>query len=185
MQFKNIAIVGTSIDGKGVLTISKLADKQTELSLNFSQINLDSMFDVNAEDDKTGAQAQHHNSKKMNFGNNMLAINIAVDSLTFGEVAYNEIKFSSALKEGNFSIHDFSGHSNQGEFKVIGEITQNSFRSIFDGKIYFNNFQYTRRKIIPLHYFFTAVIKALLHFLSKGLQLFRGLLQLLADGVIP
>ena len=138
MQFKNIAIVGTSIDGKGVLTISKLADKQTELSLNFSQINLDSMFDVNAEDDKAGAQTQH-NSKKMNFGNNMLAINIAVDSLTFGEVAYDEIKFSSALKEGNFSIHDFSGHSNQGEFKVIGEITQNSFRSIFDGKIYFKH----------------------------------------------
>jgi hypothetical protein len=48
----------------------------------------------------------------------------------------SDINLKIKIEEGQFFIQDFSGQVDQdGKFNLSGAITQNSFRSLFNGKI--------------------------------------------------
>lgn len=130
LQLKNILVSSKSIKGQGAYNI----DANTFV-FNFSTFNIDDLFSPNNHNTIITDVTLERTNSLLSI-NKLLQANIAVEALTIGGDVYNNVKFSSVPDNDKLYIKDFSGHSQTGEFQISGVISQNSYRSIFDGKIY-------------------------------------------------
>lgn len=130
---KNISISSSSIIGQGECNISN-----NEFLLDFAQINIDKLFVHDSKNNITENIIQKDSSKLL-FISKLLKANITVKDLIFCGDNYNNVKFITTPESDKLYIKDFSGKSSKGQFKILGVITQNAYRSIFDGQVYLNH----------------------------------------------
>ena len=134
IQLKDIIVESSSISGNGNINIAQNGNTTSEVKLNFSKIDLSKIFSSNS--------AVTFNTAPSNirfiFADKLLYINIAIDEMILGnDNTLEKVIFTSSLLNGTLKIDEFLGNLKQGgEFKLVGNVTQNSIRSMFDGQIY-------------------------------------------------
>lgn len=156
LQLKNLTINSDSISGKGKVDISKNDDVSSVITLDFSNIDIKSLVnpkDISQIDIKSLVNSNNINQvqsgksfsskySKIKFpsliDSNLVNINISIDKVILNNTeSLNKVKFISNVEGNVFSIKDFSGLiESGGGFKVSGNVTDNSFRKVFDGNIY-------------------------------------------------
>ncbi|MGI4776084.1 MAG: hypothetical protein ACRYE9_04105, partial [Janthinobacterium lividum] len=134
MEFRNLLISSDAVNGSGSISINQFSNVADAVDLNFTKIELLPSTPTN----NLSSNSKYKAGRKFDFANKLLNINISVEKLDLGnDEQLENIKFASRIESGKLLIKDFSGKiGNNGEFKVNGQLAQNSYRNLFDGKIY-------------------------------------------------
>lgn len=135
IQLGDIVIVADNIAGQGQINLSRANDVSNIIKLQFSKFNFDS------SESKTNNTTSSRNSSvnsHFSFLNKLLIVDVSIDqSILQNNLELHKIAFQGHISDGKFLIENFSGKiNNDGEFKVSGNIAQNPYRNIFDGKIF-------------------------------------------------
>lgn len=134
IELKNLSVNSNIISGTGDVSVDLYNKVINNIDLNFSKIELPASIQ------NTGIlfYNKYKLTKKIDFIDIMKSININIEELTLGkEKQLSNVKFVGYRDPIGFLIKDFSGLINKdGQFKVDGQLTQNPYRSLFDGKIY-------------------------------------------------
>ena len=134
IELKDIVITSSFITGGGFVNIAKNDSITTNLRLDFPKIDLSSLISPNA--------VVTFNTSSSNirfiFANKLLNADLTIKEIILSNnEALEKIVFSSNLSKGTLKINEFSGNiKSGGEFKLIGNVTQNAVRSMFDGQLY-------------------------------------------------
>ena len=140
INFKNIVIESKSIQGTGEMAISKNHQDISDVKINFSKIDLDSLRQNKSVDSNHNDNNNSYSSgtiNKFSFGKNQTRTTISAKEIVLNPsniVTDANLKF--LIQDGRVNIEDFSGALGQsGGFRVNGVVSENSFRSLFKGKI--------------------------------------------------
>jgi hypothetical protein len=130
MSLKNIICKGESIEGSGSLD---LIDKNLSFVADLKHVNVNNILSIPTIK-RTLEQKEDEKIFPSNFDVN---IQVKLGSLVFAKQTLNNINFSlHTNNDGTFAVDDLSANfDNNGSFKIIGEITNNHYRSIFSGAI--------------------------------------------------
>ena len=140
MGVKNIVISSDSIEGKGEMSLSKDSTHQSDIKISFSKIDLVSWKKAKpAEGRKTAVK--YGVGSRFDFNKNKLKANIFFKDIKVDEDnSLSDVGVRMAIEGGKLYIQDLAGNiDHEGEFKVTGIVTQNAFRSLFNGKVYLNH----------------------------------------------
>lgn len=140
LQLKNIIINSNkSIEGKGEITLSKNKEDVSEIKIDFSKIDLENWIK------NKGANNNSNNSKRTvkavdknySFTKKKLNANIGAQQVKLShDNALSSVKLSFSTQDSKIIFDEFSGTINtNGQFKVNGVFSQNSFRTIFKGQV--------------------------------------------------
>lgn len=133
VELKNIAVESPFIKGSGDISIAKNDNTTGTVNLNFSKVDLDSMMSSNTPVIFNIAPS----NIRFIFADKLLKIDITVDEVILNNNTLEKVVFTSNLSDGTLKINKCSGNIKPvGEFKLLGNVTQNSIRSMFDGQIY-------------------------------------------------
>ncbi|MFY9590206.1 AsmA-like C-terminal region-containing protein [Rickettsia endosymbiont of Halotydeus destructor] len=134
LQLKDITINAPFISGGGMMNISKNNKVASLITLHFPKIDINSLLNSNIPDQFSNP---YFNSR-FDFADKLLKIDINIDEIILSNnEALNKILFSSNLIGGVLKVEEFAGTiKSGGQFKLTGDVTQNTIRSMFDGKIY-------------------------------------------------
>jgi hypothetical protein len=140
MGLKNIVINSDCIVGSGEVDLGKDDMNISEVKLNFTKIDLSAW----QNDDNVENQNFVDNyaiNKNFDFQKNPMSINIfAQDIKLGGNNSLSDLNVQGNIKDGKLYIQNFTGNiGSDGKFQINGVVTQNSFRSLFEGKIVFNH----------------------------------------------
>ncbi|MCC8371487.1 MAG: AsmA-like C-terminal region-containing protein [Rickettsia endosymbiont of Pseudomimeciton antennatum] len=135
LKLENIIIDSNSLAGNGSIYLNK-SDKVTSIiKLYFPKIDAKSLIT------SSNNIKQFSNSVfglRFLFDNKSIITNILVDQIILdNDEVLNNTKILLNLDKGVLVVNDFSGTiKSGGNFQFIGNVTQNSVRSAFDGTIY-------------------------------------------------
>ena len=134
IQLKDIVIASSFIAGNGFVNIAKSDNIDNNVKLNFPKIDLSSLISTN---NSVTFNTTPTNTRFI-FADKLLKADITIDEIILSNnEALEKIVFASNLLKGTLKINKFSGNiKSGGEFKLVGDVTQNSVRSMFDGHIY-------------------------------------------------
>lgn len=134
VELKDIVVESQFITGGGVISIAKNDNTTGTVNLNFSKIDLNSIVSSNTPVTFNTAPS----NIRFIFADKLLKINIAIDEVILSNNnTLEKVAFTSSLSKGTLKIDECSGSIKPGgEFKLLGNVTQNSIRSMFDGQIY-------------------------------------------------
>jgi len=134
VQLKDIVAESSFVTGNGIINIAKNDNITSTVKLNFSKIDLNKIFSSNSPVTFNTIPS----NIRFVFADKLLKIDIAIDEVTLNNNnTLEKIIFTSNLSKGTLKIDEFSGSIKpSGEFKLVGDVTQNSIRSMFDGQIY-------------------------------------------------
>ncbi|WP_316354132.1 AsmA-like C-terminal region-containing protein [Candidatus Trichorickettsia mobilis] len=132
LQFKAINIKANSVIGSGEITLAKNDNATNVIALKFAKIDLKSLLSPSTNDQNTSYKSQ----ERFIFANNSLNAVIEIDQIILSnDDIINQFKLITDLQQGQLLISDFSGIiASGGRFQLNGIVTQNSVRSIFNGK---------------------------------------------------
>ncbi|PCJ29276.1 MAG: hypothetical protein COA94_01940 [Rickettsiales bacterium] len=140
-EFKNILITSSFLSGKGEAILSTDVKHASVVDFSFDQIDLAAWSKDRAPEmkskDNRGEEEHHHTIyRKFDFNHN-LKLNITANSVKLNEHStLSKVNIAANIGEGALLIEDFSGKIDQeGKFNITGGVVQNSFRSLFNGKI--------------------------------------------------
>lgn len=136
VQFGQISVDSESLQAKGEAMFSRSGESAESIKLSFSKIDFQS-WGVNKGGSASEVSAISAGQKSFGFGKNNFDLNLsaAYIKLNANNIITNAA-LSAKLDNGVMQLQDFSGEINkQGRFKLSGDITQNSFRSLFEGKV--------------------------------------------------
>lgn len=133
-QLKDIVVQSSFVAGSGIINIAKNDNVTSAVNLKFSKIDLNTLFSSNS----LVAFNTIPSNIRFVFADKLLKIDIAIDEVILNNNnSLEKIAFTSNLSNGILKIDEFSGSVKpSGEFKLTGDVTQNSIRSMFDGQIY-------------------------------------------------
>lgn len=134
-KLENITIESNSLAGNGSIYLNKSDNVTSIIKLHFPKIDAKSLIT------SSNNVKQFSNSVfglRFLFDNKSIITNILVDQIILGnDEVLNNTKILLNLDKGVLVVNDFSGTiKSGGNFQFIGNVTQNSVRSIFDGTIY-------------------------------------------------
>lgn len=137
---KNIIINSDSIAGAGEMDLSKDDVTTSDVKLNFTKINLNSLQSDNNENSLDYTN-QYSVNKHFDFKKTPTNINIFIQGVQLGESnSIADLRIVGEIANGKLNIKNFTGDiGGGGEFKISGVVTQNSFRSLFEGRVAFNH----------------------------------------------
>ncbi len=135
LKLENITIDSNSLAGNGSIYLNKSDDVTSIIKLYFPKIDAKSLIT------SSNNIKQFSNSVfglRFLFNNKSIITNILVDQIILAnDEVLNNTKILLNLDKGVLVVNDFSGMiKSGGSFQFIGNVTQNSVRSIFDGTIY-------------------------------------------------
>jgi len=138
MAFKNIVVDSESLKGSGEISLSKNNHDLSDVKLEFSKIDLNSWKNSGNNKVSVDKSLRYSANKRFDFKNNHMKINIfAKDVQLDADNFLENVNIKLAIDDDKLNVHDFSGSADKdGSFKVTGYVSQNSFRSLFKGKIY-------------------------------------------------
>lgn len=140
LNLKNIIVSSNSISGVGEFNLSKNEKNFNEVKLDFTKIDLDVWMNGSEgrSDDFVGS---YSTNKNFEFKKNPTNINIFAKNVQLGENnSISGLTFQGKIEDGELNIQNFTGEMGADDrFKITGIITQNSFRSLFEGKVVFNH----------------------------------------------
>ncbi|RTK92646.1 MAG: hypothetical protein EKK61_03420 [Rickettsiales bacterium] len=130
-----IIISSNSILGSGITRISKNTPSLTEMKFIFSKIDFSNR--LNQEEDFYSNDGNLFSGNNFDLSKNNIIADIHIDELKYNKVnSIKDINFKIKSENNAINIEEFSGKMDQdSSFNVSGNITQNSFRSIFNGAI--------------------------------------------------
>ena len=134
VELKDIVVESPFITGGGAINIAKNDTTTGTVNLNFSKIDLNSIVSSNAPVTFNTAPS----NIRFIFADKLLKINIVIDEVILSNNnTLEKVTFTSSLSKGTLKIDECLGSIKpDGEFKLLGNVTQNSIRSMFDGQIY-------------------------------------------------
>lgn len=140
ISFRNIVIDSESLQGKGEVNLSKNSKDLSEVKLDFSKIDLMS-WRKSIEETEEPRRAKYSTNEKFDFNKNRMKANIYVKDMKLDkDNSLSDLNIKAEIENGKLFIRDFSGNIDQsGKFSLEGTISQNSFRSLFNGKITLNH----------------------------------------------
>jgi len=137
LKLENIKIDSSSIIGNGTIYFAKKSDISSNIELSFSKIDLSTLIALNTVNQFTTKEY----GMRFIFNGKEAKINFSIEHLILeNKDTVNNVKFLSSLENGVLNIQQFSGSiASGGQFQLVGNVTQNAVRSVFDGKIYLNH----------------------------------------------
>jgi hypothetical protein len=140
ISLKNIVISSDSIAGTGEMSLSKNNFDKNDIKLEFTKIDIDSWSKAKS-DDSNAHSNKYTSNKRFDFSKNPMQLDIFFKDIKLNENnSLSDVGITAEIKDSKLYIQDFSGGIDQsGKFKLNGIITQNSFRSLFNGKVVFNH----------------------------------------------
>jgi len=137
---KNIVISSDSIAGTGEMSLSKNNFDKNDIKLKFTKIDIDSWRKAKGDDLNANGN-KYTSNKRFDFSKNPMQLDVFFKDIKLDENnSLSEVGIKAEIKDSKLYIQDFSGEIDQsGKFKLNGIITQNSFRSLFNGKLVFNH----------------------------------------------
>jgi len=134
LKLENIMIDSSLLLGNGSVYLSKKDDIASIIKLHFSKIDTTKL--VASSNTPNQFNDLEHGLKYL-FGNKSIITDIVIDQIILNKSEIlNDIKLLLNLNQEKIVVQDFSGTiKSGGNFKFIGNISQNSVRSVFDGNI--------------------------------------------------
>lgn len=135
LKLENVTIDSNSFVGNGGVYLSRNDNVTSIIKLYFPKIDVKSLItssnNINQFSDSVFGL-------RLIFDNKSIITNVLVDQIILGsDEILNNTKLSFNLDKGVLVVNDFSGTiKSGGNFQLIGNVTQNSVRSILDGTIY-------------------------------------------------
>lgn len=136
VRFSNIKIQSKSIDMYGNIDIYD-SEKSDEINLEFEHINLTDLLEApNMQHSKNAKQKE-----KLGLETLTRNINLIAKKVNIGNTYVKDFVFQASLARKKMKVNKFKGMIGQGEgeFDASGDITQNQYRSLFDGKVHFEH----------------------------------------------
>jgi hypothetical protein len=133
--FKNILINSLSLQGAGEVYLGKDQNSEHSVKFNFSKIDLNS-WKKSESSVYNQVQIDYGNKTKLNLNNNLKA-DVTITRMQLDDTNYlADVDFSCYTEDGRLRVKNFAGKLNQnGSFKINGQVSQNSFRSLFEGEV--------------------------------------------------
>lgn len=140
VNLKNIIVNSDSISGVGEINLSKDEKNFNEVKLDFTKIDLDVWMN-GSEGIAHDFVGNYSTNKNFEFKKNPTNINIFVKNVRLGKNnSISDLSMRGKIEDGKLNIQNFTGEMGaDGKFKIIGVVTQNSFRSLFEGRVVFNH----------------------------------------------
>lgn len=137
MGIKNIVVSSDSIEGKGEMTLSKDSTHQSDIRISFSKIDLVSWKKAKPKEGSDDT-IKYGIGSRFDFNKNKLKANIFFKDVKIDENnSLSDVGARIVIEGGKLYIQDLAGNIDQeGEFRISGVVTQNAFRSLFNGKVY-------------------------------------------------
>ena len=135
----DIVIESPSVQGKGVIELNKNQSEFSNINLDFAKIDLNSWRKTdNVAKSKPNLRVNYSQKNKLNFTTNKLDAKITAANIKLNDNnSLANLELSCLTSGGKLVIKEFSGTIDQnGTFQISGAISQNAFRSIFEGNIY-------------------------------------------------
>ena len=95
-----------------------------------------------AKADKAGShRIKYSSNKRFDFNKNRMKADISIKDIKLDENnSLSDVNIRATIEGGKLYVQNFSGEIDRsGKFKVNGIVTQNSFRSLFNGKVALNH----------------------------------------------
>ena len=140
MGLKNIIISSDSLEGKGEINLSKNSDDSSDVKLEFSKMDLASWDKASGEETGSG-RLKYVSNQRFDFSKNQMKADLFIKEIKLDENnSLSDVNIRVAIEGGKLYVQDFFGDIDKsGQFKLTGIVTQNSFRSLFNGKIAFSH----------------------------------------------
>ena len=140
LSIESIIISSDSLQGKGEMKLSKDSAFTSDINIEFSKLDLANWLNSKTEE-SIGDTVRFGANNRLDFSKNNLNVSFVAKAVKIDENnSLSDINLKIKIEEGKFFIQDFSGQVDQdGKFNLSGAITQNSFRSLFNGKIILNH----------------------------------------------
>jgi hypothetical protein len=137
LNLKNIIIQSDSIAGTGEIAFSKNNQDINNVQINFSKLDLGNLSKNNGPDKPSVNLYSSSNKNKFSLNKNQLRANISAKQIIFSpKNLVTDVNLDFFIQNGEGKVEDFSGTFDQGGgFKIKGVISENSFRSLFNGVI--------------------------------------------------
>lgn len=137
LNLKNIVIQSDSIAGTGEIAFSKNNQDINNVQINFSKIDLGNLNKSKDTDKQNVNSYSPINRDKFSLNKKQLKANISAKEIILSpKNLIKDVNLNFLVQNGGGKVEDFSGTFDQGGgFKVQGSISENSFRSIFNGVI--------------------------------------------------
>ncbi len=133
--FKKINVQSASLQAKGEIAINKNNSGVNKVDLHFSKIDLDNLNKSQRENKNTNEVYVRMNNRGLY--NKKIDANVAIDEIKVNDTStLSNIILQFDTSDDKFSIKKFDGDiGDQGRFTIVGYISHNAFRSIFNGSI--------------------------------------------------
>jgi hypothetical protein len=140
VNLKNIIVNSNTISGVGEFNLSKDEKNISEVNLRFTNIDFDAWMNA-VDNNNQDFVGNYSTNKHFEFKNNPTNINIFAKNVRLGESnSISDLSMQGKIEDGKLNIQNFTGGmGGDGTFKITGVVTQNSFRSLFEGKVVFNH----------------------------------------------
>ncbi len=140
LAFESIVINSDSLQGKGDIKLSKDPTFTSEITIEFSKLDLANWLKSKKDEVGVGATRFGANNR-LDFSKNNLNVSFVAKAVKIDDNnSLSNVNLKVKVEAGKFYIENFSGEVDQdGNFNLSGAITQNSFRSLFNGKIVLNH----------------------------------------------
>lgn len=134
LQIKNCAVSSREMQGSGEAIISRSADLPNKMDFHFLRIDL---ISNNPEGNKPlPAEEQSTSASRFDFSKGTGYVSIKVDELAFSGDTLKNINIALMWGNGKLALQEFKGDINSGGgFRLTGNVTQNAYRSAFEGKV--------------------------------------------------
>ncbi len=134
---KNLSISSDSLEGSGEMNLSKDTKSQSDIKISFSKIDLVSWRKAKSVE-SSDSDIKYGVNSRFDFNKNRLKAQISLKHVKLDEDnTISDVSAKLAIEGGKLYIQDLSGDLDKdGKFKITGIVTQNSFRSLFNGKVY-------------------------------------------------
>ncbi|MFK7967681.1 MAG: AsmA-like C-terminal region-containing protein [Rickettsiaceae bacterium] len=142
INFKNIVIQSKSIQGSGEIALSKNNQDISDVKINFSKIDLDSWGEKKDVDDDNENNIPYSSDiiNKLAFNQNTRVTISAKEIILSPDNIVTDASLKFLNQDNQVKIEDFFGaFDKSGGFRVNGIVSENSFRSLFKGRIAINH----------------------------------------------
>lgn len=136
IRFSNIKMTSKSMDMKGNMDFYQ-SEKPDEINLIFNHINLTALLE---KPDMTNIRASK-NKRKLLLDDVTRILNVRAKNINLLDTNIQDFTLEAEINKSGMRIDQISGGigGKKGRFEAKGNITQNQYRSFFDGRVHFDH----------------------------------------------
>lgn len=136
VRVTDIKMQSKSIDMTGSIDLYD-SEKADEINLDFDHLDFSELLDApNMENVKTS-----HRKERLSLDDVVRNFNITAKKINIASTYVQDFVMEAEVDKGKMRITSFEGiiGQSEGKFNAKGNITQNQYRSLFDGKVFFEH----------------------------------------------